>query len=112
MRGTYYDVILFGSDVLEGPMPPTKLKAYTITMPADKPAQYETYNGEVNSAMLFGKDGRLEYRFWKSDVPAYEAEDRAPDAPDIVTKVVFTNVKDWAEKSRWFYNVNEQAECV
>ncbi|HEY3293962.1 MAG TPA: DUF3857 and transglutaminase domain-containing protein [bacterium] len=108
MRGTYYDVITFGSDVLEGPTPPIKLKSYTVTMPEDKPAQYDTYNGEVHAGMTFGNH-RLIYKFWKENIPAYEPEMRAPDAPDVVTKVVFTNVKSWGEKSRWFYNVNEQA---
>jgi hypothetical protein len=109
MRGTYYDVILFGSDVLEGGQPPIKLKSYVITMPEDKPAQYETYNGDVKAAMTFeGK--RLVYHFWKENIPAYEPETRAPDAPDVVTKVVFTNVKTWAEKSKWFYSVNEDRD--
>ncbi len=108
MRGTYYDVITFGSDVVEGPTPPVKLKSYTVTVPDDKPAQYNTYNGEVYAGMTFG-DHRLIYHFWKENIPAYEPEFRSPDAPDIVAKVVFTNVKSWGEKSRWFYNVNEQA---
>jgi transglutaminase-like putative cysteine protease len=108
MRGTYYDVILFGSNVLEEPTPPIKLKSYTIVMPLSMPAQYETYNGEVMAATLF-QDGKLVYRFWKKDVPAYEEETRAPGPSDFVPKVVFTNVKSWAEKSRWFYNVNENA---
>jgi hypothetical protein len=109
MRGTYYDVILFGSNILEQPTPPIKLKSYTIVMPATMPAQFETYNGEVMSATLF-EDGKLVYRFWKENVPAYEEEPRSPGPADFVPKVVFTNVKSWAEKSRWFYNVNETAQ--
>jgi transglutaminase-like putative cysteine protease len=108
MRGTYYDVITFGSDVLEGPTPPIKTKCYTVSMPESKPAQYETYNGTVRAATLFGV-GRTIYQFSKDTIPAYAPENRAPDAPDVVTKVVFTNVKSWAEKSRWFYKVNEDA---
>jgi transglutaminase-like putative cysteine protease len=108
MRGTYYDVITFGSNVLEESTPPIKLKSYTITMPEDKPAQYDTYNGPVYAGMTFG-DHRLVYHFWKDNVPAYDPEFRAPDSPDVVAKVVFTSVKSWGEKSRWFYGVNEQA---
>jgi len=108
MRGTYYDVIMFGSSIMENETPPMKLKSYTVTMPEHMPAQYETYNGEVYSATLF-EDGRLVYHFWKENVPAYEAEDRSPGPQDFVPKVVFTNVRDWAEKSRWFYHVNEDA---
>lgn len=109
MRGTYYDVIMFGSNILDEESPPIKLKSYTVTMPEDKPAQFETYNGDVKAAMIFG-DKRYIYHFWKEDVPAYEAETRAPGSTDIVPKVVFTNVRSWAEKSRWFYDVNEKAQ--
>lgn len=112
MRGTYYDVILFGGSagfLSFAGAPPTKVKAYTITMPESKVAQFETYNGDVKSAMTFG-EGRLIYSFWKENLPAYKEEVREPDVPDIVPKVVFTNVKDWAEKSRWFYAVNEDRD--
>ncbi|MDD5087969.1 MAG: DUF3857 domain-containing transglutaminase family protein [bacterium] len=108
MRGTYYDVIMFGSSIMENETPPMKRKAYTITMPETMPAQYETYNGEIYSATLF-ENGRLVYHFWKDNVPAYEAEERSPGPQDFVPKVVFTNVRSWAEKSRWFYHVNENA---
>jgi hypothetical protein len=109
MRGTYYDVIMFGSNILEQPTPPIKLKSHTIVMPATMPAQFETYNGEVMAATLF-ENGKLVYHFWKEDVPAYEEEVRSPGPADFVPKVVFTNVKSWAEKSRWFYDVNERAQ--
>lgn len=109
MRGTYYEVIMFGSNILEQPTPPIKLKSHTIVMPASMPAQFETYNGEVMAATVF-ENGKLVYHFWKKDVPAYEEETRAPGPADFVPKVVFTNVKNWAEKSRWFYNVNEDAK--
>ena len=112
MRGTYYDVILFGGSagfLSFAGAPPTKMKAYTITMPESKVAQFETYNGDVKSSLTFAP-GRLVYTFWKEDLPAYEEEPREPDVPDIVPKVVFTNVKDWAEKSRWFYGVNENRD--
>lgn len=106
MRGTYYDVIMFGSNVLEQPTAAMKLKSYTITMPEHMPAQFETYNGEVYAATVF-RDGRLVYSFWKENIPAYEEERRSPGPGDFVPKVVFTNVRSWAEKSRWFYAVNE-----
>ena len=110
MRGTYYDVILFGGSagfLSFAGAPPTKVKAYTISMPESKVGQFETYNGDVKSALKFG-NGRLVYTFWKENLPSYKEEVREPDVPDIVPKVVFTNVKNWAEKSRWFYGVNEE----
>ncbi|RPH93179.1 DUF3857 domain-containing protein [candidate division KSB1 bacterium] len=110
MRGTYYEVVMFGSNVLEQATPPMKLKSHTIVMPASMPAQFETYNGEVYAATLF-QDGKLLYHFWKENIPAYEEAIRSPGPSDFVPKVVFTNVKSWAEKSRWFYNVNENARA-
>jgi transglutaminase-like putative cysteine protease len=112
MRGTYYDVILFGGAagfLTFGGAPPTKFKAYTIVMPDSKVAQFSTYNGDVKSSLTFAP-GKLVYSFWKADLPAYTEEPREPDMPDIVPKVVFTNVRDWAEKSRWFYKVNEDRD--
>ncbi|MBU0692511.1 DUF3857 and transglutaminase domain-containing protein [bacterium] len=111
MRGTYYDVILFGGDIYSASTPPMKVKSYKVAMPLDKVAQYETYNGEVMASMTFEND-KLLYHFWMEDVPAYETEPRAPDASDVVPKVVFTNVKDWAEKSRWFYWANEDSSVL
>jgi hypothetical protein len=100
MRGHFYDVVLFG-----GPYPMME-KAYVLRVPKDKPAQYEVYNGDVSSSFTFEGD-HLVYTFWKKDIEAVTEEDRQPDPPDFVPKVVLATVKGWPEKSRWFFETNE-----
>jgi hypothetical protein len=109
MRGTYYDVIMFGSDIYGKATPPKKLQSYTITMPDTMPAQYATYNDEVMASMTFS-ERKLIYNFWKENVASYSEEPRAPDSHDIVPKVVFTSVKSWKDKSKWFFKVNEDRD--
>lgn len=47
MRGHFYDIVNFWSNI------PILEKVYKIYMPADKPLQYEVYNGELNSYVHF-----------------------------------------------------------
>jgi len=100
MRGHFYDVVLFGAQY------PMVEKAYVLRVPKDKPAQYEVYNGEVFASFYFDDD-HLVYTFWKKDIEPIIEEERQPDPPDFVTKVVLATVKDWPEKSRWFFATNE-----
>jgi len=100
MRGHFYDVVLFGGQY------PMVEKAYVLRVPKDKPAQYEVYNGEVFASFYFDDD-HLVYTFWKRDIEPIIEEARQPDPPDFVTKVVLATVKDWPEKSRWFFETNE-----
>lgn len=100
MRGHFYDVIEFqGGD-------PMREKVYTMRISRAKPAQFTVYNAEVFSSLTF-EDTLLVYTFWKKDVPSFKHEPRQPDASDIVPKVVLATVKDWPEKSRWFFQVND-----
>ena len=105
MRGHFYDVITFQGD------DPMREKAYTMYISRNLPAQFEVYNGEVFSAVTF-EDTLLVYRFWKKDVSAYKHEPRQPDATDIAPKVVLATAKDWPEKARWFFQVNEPVFAV
>ncbi len=100
MRGHYYDSILFQ----EGN--PIREKVYTIKLLRSMPGQYRVYNGEVFSSLTF-EDDMLVYTFWMKDMPAVEHEPRQPGASDFVPKVVMATVRDWPEKSRWFFEVND-----
>jgi len=102
MRGHYYDVVIFEGDK------PIVRKTYTIVLPKDKPLRAEIYHGEVGSMASFD-DHSLTYSYWKEDVPAVKREPRMVDDTDAYTKLVLATVKDWPEKSRWFYKVNEDA---
>ena len=104
MRGHYYDVVLF-----QGSLPIVR-KSYTIVLPKDKPIQAEVFHGELGSATSFGEKS-LTYTWWKENVPAAKREPRMVDDQDAFPKLVLATVKDWPEKSRWFYTVNEDAHA-
>jgi hypothetical protein len=100
MRGHFYDVVLFESDL------PMIEKAYTLVLPKDKPVQSMVYNGELSSSTQFDEK-KIIYAWWKKDVPAYAHEPRMVAETDALTKLVLATVPDWGEKSRWFWQVNE-----
>ncbi len=100
MEGHFYDVILFQTTV------PILEKTYTLRTPRDKPVQYSVYNGEIFSAASFD-DAFFTYKFWKTDVPAAKREWRSPGLSDYAPKVVLATVQDWYEKSRWFWEANQ-----
>jgi hypothetical protein len=100
MRGHFYDVIHFQGDE------PLREKVYRMKISREIPAQFAVYNEEVFSSVTFD-DTLLVYTFWKKDVPVMKHEPRQPDASDFVPKVVLATVKDWPEKSRWFFQVND-----
>jgi hypothetical protein len=102
MRGHFYDQIIFEEGV------PVKLKHYTVSTPRDKPVQFEIYNGECRTYVSFSEHGN-HYSFWKEEMKPFKAEAHAPAASDLATKVVLATVPDWKAKSRWFFQVNEDA---
>jgi transglutaminase-like putative cysteine protease len=102
MRGHYYDSIYFTEN------DPIREKVYTIRVLRTMPAQYKVYNGEVFSSVTFDGDDHYLYRFWMYDQAALKHEPRQPGASDFVPKVVLATAKDWPEKSRWFFEVNNE----
>jgi hypothetical protein len=104
MRGHYYDVVLFQAEQ------PIVKKVYTIVLPKDKPVRAQVYNGELGSSATFD-DQKLTYSWWKENVPAIKREPRMVEDTDAMPKLVLATVKDWPEKSRWFYKVNEDAKA-
>ncbi|TKJ40321.1 hypothetical protein CEE37_08320 [candidate division LCP-89 bacterium B3_LCP] len=101
MRGHYYDSIIFGGSN------PIREKVYEMKISRDIPAQYRVYNGEVFSSLTFDDD-LLVYTFWKYDMPSVVHEPRQPGTSDFLPKVVLATVTDWPEKSRWFFEVNNE----
>jgi transglutaminase-like putative cysteine protease len=100
MRGHFYDVVLFQESH------PIIEKTYRLRVPRDKPVQFAVYNGALRSSLVFSGDA-LVYTWQARDVDAYEPESREPDPTDVMPKVVLATVESWAEKSRWFQEVNE-----
>jgi hypothetical protein len=100
MKGHYYDIVEFWSGS------PVKTKVYEITLPKDKPLQYDVYNGEVQSAELFQGEKTI-YIFTKKDIVPFKSEPHGVSASDVATKLLLSTSPDWFAKSRWFYKVNE-----
>jgi len=100
MKGHYYDIVEFWSGS------PVKTKVYQIGLPKDKPLQYQVYNGEVQSSILF-RDDKTVYTFTKKDIVPFKAEPHGVAASDVATKLLLSTSPDWFAKSRWFYKVNE-----
>ena len=100
MRGHYYDVVAFGS------RRPIHRKHYTVQTVRATPLQYEVYNGAVRARATVTADANV-YSFWRERIPPFRAEPNAPRANDQLPKVVMATVRDWREKSKWFYRVNE-----
>ncbi len=100
MRGHYYDVVAFGAGR------PIHRKHYTVQTVRETPLQYEIYNGAVQAKATVTDDANI-HSFWLEGIPAFRAEPNAPRANDQLPKVVMATVRDWREKSRWFFGVNE-----
>ena len=101
MRGHFYDVVLFGDADS-----PTRERRYEVTLPRDKPLQFEVYNGKVYSAVTFSNE-TTSYAFWSTDLPAHLPEKRAADPGDYLPKVVMATAPNWQAKSRWFHDTNK-----
>jgi len=100
MPGHWYEVTLFQD------RDPIVKKRYSVHMPADKPVQYEVYNGPLRSSLWFDDDFHV-YTFTAEDIPAAKREPHMVALDDCAAKVVMATVPDWETKSRWFHEVNE-----
>ena len=100
MRGQFYDIVEFFSGN------PIRSKVYRVTVPADKPLQYQFYNGEVQASCWF-RNGKIEYTFSKKDMLPLKAEPRMVAMVDVAPKLLISTTKEWNAKSTWFYKVNE-----
>lgn len=100
MRGHFYDIVPFYSD------DPIAEKVYQVAIPADKPVQYEFYNGEVKSSIV-RKGEKMVYTFSKKDIRPWKREPGMVDLSDVAPKLLMSTSPDWYAKSTWFYSVNE-----
>ncbi len=100
MRGHFYDIVPFWSDV------PLLNKVYQVAIPNTKTVQYKVYNGELKvSEQNLGEKTR--YRFSLSDIEPLQTEPNMVAASDVATKLLLSTSPDWYAKSKWFYGVNE-----
>jgi transglutaminase-like putative cysteine protease len=100
MKGQFYDIVEFFS------VWPIKNKVYRVSVPKDKPLQYQFYNGEAQSSCRF-EDGKIVYLFSKKEILPVKAESRMAAMVDVSPKLLVSTTENWNSKSTWFYKVNE-----
>ncbi len=100
MKGQFYDIVEFFN------ANPVKNKVYQIKVPADKPLQYEFYNGEAQSSCWLIKE-KIVYTFSKKDILPIKSEPRMVAMSDIAPKLLVSTTANWNTKSTWFFKVNE-----
>ncbi len=100
MRGHFYDIVPFWSDV------PILKKVYQVLIPNTKTVQYQIYNGKLKISTQDQGD-KTQYNFSLSDITPLTREPNMVAASDIATKLLLSTAPDWFAKSKWFYGVNE-----
>ncbi len=100
MRGQFYDIVEFFHTQ------PVKSKVYQVSVPMDKPLQYEFYNGEAQATCWF-INGKIVYTFSKKDMMPVKSEPRMVATVDVAPKLLISTTPGWNAKSTWFYKVNE-----
>jgi transglutaminase-like putative cysteine protease len=100
MKGHFYDIVEFWN------ANPVLSKVYRVTVPKNKPLQYEFYNGECISKLDF-KGERMTYSFVKNNIRPINQEARQVALSDIAPKLLMSTSPDWKAKSLWFNKVNE-----
>ncbi len=100
MRGQFYDIVPFWC------ADPTVRKVYSVSLPMEKEAQFQFYQGECASSMRY-EDGRKVYKFAVNDVMPFTREPNMVDLFDAAPKLMMSTTPNWVEKSLWFNKVNE-----
>lgn len=100
MRGHFYDIVEFWSNN------PILTKVYQVSVPKNKPLQYEFYNGECTPRLEF-RNEMMTYTFVRKNIRPITPEARQVALSDIAPKLLMSTSPDWKAKSLWFYNVNE-----
>ena len=100
MRGEFYDIVPFWVEY------PTVEKIYSVSVPQDKPVQYEFYQGECRSSVRKA-GGRNLFTFSVSMALPFKREPNMADLYDVAPKLMLSSTETWNEKSLWFHKVNE-----
>ncbi len=100
MKGHFYDIVPFYENL------PVLVKSYEISVPSNKPLQYEFYNGEARHWVHFNGE-RTDYFWEKKKIMPMKREDRMVNPSDVAPKLLLSTAKNWEAKSLWFHSVNE-----
>lgn len=100
MRGQFYDIVPFW--VSE----PTVSKIYKVSVPKDKPVQYQFYQGDCASSVRFDGDRKV-FAFEVTFAEPVKAEYNMVSLYDVAPKMMMSSTDRWVDKSLWFNKVNE-----
>ena len=101
MRGEFYDIVPFWVDY------PTVEKIYSVSVPANKPVQYEFYQGECRSSVRNIAGGRKLFTFSTHMSLPFKSEKNMVALYDVAPKLMLSSTDKWQDKSLWFHKVNE-----
>jgi len=100
MKGHFYDIVPFWTEA------PTLSKVYMVSIPNSKKVQYHVYNGKLATSEVKGAE-KTTYTFSLSNILPLKQEANMLSPSDIATKLLISTASGWQEKSKWFYQVNE-----
>ena len=100
MRGQFYDIVPFWVNE------PTLRKVYKVSIPMEKELQFQFYQGECSSSMVYEKNMKS-YVFSMKDVMPFGREPNMVDLFDAAPKLFMSSTPEWKDKSLWFNKVNE-----
>lgn len=100
MRGHFYDIVPFYSDI------DIDLKYYEVYLPRTKTLQFSFFHGQAQTQTAI-KGEMNWYAFSMSDITPLKREAQMVDLSDVAPKLLLTTSPDWEAKSMWFYGVNE-----
>ena len=100
MRGHFYDIVPFWTDA------PILSKVYMVSIPNTKKVQYHIYNGKLDVREIEGPE-KTTYSFSQAIILPLKSEANMLAPSDVATKLLISTASDWQEKSKWFYQVNE-----
>ena len=98
--GHWHDEAHFWSGV------PIIEKRYTVRVPKDKPLQYEVYNGEVRTSVMFEGD-HIVYSFEKENIKPFKSEPSMEPSPNVAPTLLLATLPTWTDKGRWLHGVSE-----
>ncbi len=98
--GHWHDEIHWWSSI------PVIEKRYTVRISKAQPLQFEIYNGELRTSVLFDGDEKI-YSFEKRDLKPFQDEPSMEPAANVAPKLLLATLPSWEEKSRWLYEVSE-----
>ena len=88
MRGEFYDIVPFWVDY------PTVKKVYSVSVPDNKPVQYEFYQGECRSSVR-KVDGRKLLTFSLSMAMPFAGEKNMVALYDVAPKLMLSSTDKW-----------------